>query len=139
MIDSTLLYSKIEDIDFTKSNIIELATVEDRLVTDIITLGGIGLAANQIGLSYRAFAICINKSPIVLFNPKILNKSNSFMLVEEGCLSYPGVRRNKRRMENILVGWQNISGRKFERILMGMEAACFQHELDHLEGIRWKS
>ena len=51
---------------------------------------GVGLAANQIGIATRAFAIH-TEPPEVLFNPKITYASEEEIVLEEGCLSYPGV------------------------------------------------
>jgi len=52
---------------------------------------GIGLSANQIGISSRAFAMLVDNTPIVCFNPKILEESEEWTYDKEGCLSFPAL------------------------------------------------
>jgi peptide deformylase len=71
--------------------------------------------------------------PQVYVNPEILSRS-AIGLVEESCLSVPGVVGNVFRATRVRVRAQDRQGRTFERDLDGMHAVCLQHEIDHLEG-----
>lgn len=97
--------------------------------------GGIGLAASQIGISKRIFVIDINGDVMQCFNPKIVwtNQDQSQSL--EGCLSFPNEQTPVRRPESVAVEYQDHQGVWQQKQLSGLVARCFQHELDHLDGI----
>lgn len=94
--------------------------------------GGVGLAANQVGWNYRLFVL---EGGIVCFNPKILFKSEIQNHDREGCLSFPGLWLRVHRPEHIMVEYQDADGKVHQNEFTGMTARCFQHELDHLNGI----
>lgn len=101
---------------------------------------GIGLAANQIGLAKRVFVIGSKNierfpEPFAVFNPKILEVSEETILDKEGCLSYPGLWLSIKRPAVIKVEFQDSKGNTHEAALSGLIARCFQHELEHLDGI----
>lgn len=96
---------------------------------------GIGLAAPQIGLSKRLFVMDVNGTVRCCFNPEIVNSSNDTSDFEEGCLSFPGELCIIKRPSGVNVRYQNLQGTWIEETLTGLEARCFQHELDHLDGI----
>jgi peptide deformylase len=101
-------------------------------------VGGIGLAANQIGLGLRFFVIRINKDEkdlrIVLINPELAEKSGS-MKEEEGCLSFPGLFVRVKRFSRVKVRAFNEKGMPIELNAEGLFSKAIQHELDHLDGI----
>jgi peptide deformylase len=101
---------------------------------------GIGLAANQVGLAKRVFVIGSNNidgfpAPFALFNPQILRVSEEQELMKEGCLSYPDLWLSIKRPAVIEVEYQDSKGSTHEVAMSGLIARCFQHELDHLNGI----
>lgn len=101
---------------------------------------GIGLAANQIGITKRVFVMgSYNISgfpqPFAVFNPVILASNQESKLDKEGCLSYPDLFLRIKRPSSIQVAYQNSKGDMIESRLDGYLAKCFQHELDHLDGI----
>lgn len=96
---------------------------------------GIGLAAPQIGLSKRLFVMSVDGRDRACFNPELVSSSDVFAEFEEGCLSFPGDSCILRRPDAIRARYQNHFGDWVEADLSGLEARCFQHELDHLEGI----
>lgn len=101
---------------------------------------GIGLAANQIGLTKNVFVIGSENipgfpKPFAVFNPKIISSSNETDLFKEGCLSFPGLWLNIRRPKKIQVQYQNSKGDIIDAEIDGLIARCFQHEYDHLKGI----
>tara|TARA_Y100000593_G_scaffold46100_1_gene87619 strand:+ start:3300 stop:3731 length:432 start_codon:yes stop_codon:yes gene_type:complete len=97
---------------------------------------GVGLAANQIGIQQRVCLINVKK-PILLVNPRIVNKFDKFFY-KEGCLSFPGDYVITERYKNIMVKADNhkdllmFSSDTSEDML---ECACVQHEIDHLDGV----
>lgn len=96
--------------------------------------GGLGLAANQIGKDVRMFVMRV-KDPKVCFNPKIISESAETMHDYEGCLSYKGEYIPIDRPARIDVEYQTHEGESVTETLSGLEARCFMHELDHLNGI----
>ena len=99
---------------------------------------GIGLAANQIGMDVRAFAMVRdleNNEVIVCFNPKIVKKYNECVNFEEGCLSYPDEFISVKRPDRIVVTYEDEDKKVHKIKLSGMASRVFQHEFDHLEGI----
>ena len=100
---------------------------------------GMGLAANQIGITKRFFAIGHEsfdniKKPVIMWNPELVHTSEEKVLDLEGCLSFVGVFVQVLRPKQVTVKWQNIKGETLESNLDNMESKCFQHELDHLFG-----
>ena len=101
---------------------------------------GIGLAANQIGLSKRVFVIGSDRvpgfpKPFALFNPRILDSDKEMILDQEGCLSYPGLYLHIKRPSWIVAEYQDFRGDVREVKIDGYLSKCFQHELDHLNGV----
>jgi peptide deformylase len=101
---------------------------------------GCGLAANQIGMDTRAFAMIRDmeyNDVIVCFNPVILKKYGKLAWREEGCLSYPDDIINVERHKIIDVKYEDEEGKEHELTLQGLPSRIFQHEFDHLEGINF--
>jgi peptide deformylase len=96
---------------------------------------GIGLSANQIGKNLSV--MCMKSSPenLVCFNPKIVYYSDEQDVMEEGCLSVPGVTLKVKRSKEIRVRFQTPSGVLETATFNGLTARVFQHEYDHLNGI----
>jgi peptide deformylase len=114
--------------------------LEKDMCNFMIAAGGIGLAANQIGLAKRVFVMGSNNiegfpAPFALFNPRIIEASSEMVLDREGCLSYPGLFLTINRAEWIVAEYQDSQGNTKEVKIDGYLAKCFQHELDHLDGI----
>jgi peptide deformylase len=114
--------------------------LEKDMCNFMIAAGGIGLAANQIGLAKRVFVMGSNNiegfpTPFALFNPRIIEASSEMVLDREGCLSYPGLFLTINRAEWIVAEYQDSQGNTKEVKIDGYLAKCFQHELDHLDGV----
>jgi peptide deformylase len=114
--------------------------LEKDMCNFMIAAGGIGLAANQIGLAKRVFVMGSNNitgfpAPFALFNPRIIEASTEMVLDREGCLSYPGLFLTINRAEWIVAEYQDSQGNTKEVKIDGYLAKCFQHELDHLDGV----
>jgi len=100
---------------------------------------GIGLAANQIGINKRVCIINV-KEPLVLINPKIVEKSKEQFVFPEGCLSFPDDKIKTIRHQDIVVESDNHDEQlsfsaNSQDINDAFECACVQHEIDHLDGI----
>jgi len=96
---------------------------------------GIGLAANQVGIDARLFVMFVDRRVYHCFNPEIITASEQCSTQNEGCLSFPKEFISIARPERILVKYQDAYGNQNECWLLGLAARCFQHELDHLNGI----
>ena len=108
------------------------------LIENMFHYEGIGLAANQIGMDVRAFAMVRdleNNEVIVCFNPKIVKMYNELISCEEGCLSFPDEFINVDRPDKIVVKYEDEDKKEHKIKLSGMASRVFQHEFDHLEGI----
>ena len=102
-------------------------------------VGGLGLAANQIGLDLRLALIKIKKKSeedlrLVLINPELAEKSGS-MYEEEGCLSFPGLFAKVKRFSKVKVRALNEKGLPIEINAEGLFSKAIQHEMDHLDGV----
>ena len=96
---------------------------------------GIGLAANQAGISKRVFVMSVNNKAYHCFNPEITEYGIEEISHNEGCLSFPNQRCDIIRCDKILVKYSNAFGVETIEWLDGLASRCFQHELDHLNGI----
>ena len=108
-----------------------------RLKMTMKLFGGIGLSANQCGVFERIFVIGTDQFQIACINPKIINVSSTINRSAEGCLSFPGLYLTINRPEWIEVEFTNEEGVVQQMRLEGLTERCFQHELDHLNGIRF--
>ena len=100
---------------------------------------GIGLAENQIGINKRVCVVNV-KEPLVLINPKIVEKSKEQFVFPEGCLSFPDDKIKTIRHQDIVVEADNHEGKlsfsaNSPDINDAFECVCVQHEIDHLDGI----
>ena len=96
---------------------------------------GIGLAANQVGVPFRVFAMRGQPENFVCYNPKIIQPSEMKIELEEGCLTYPGLLVKVTRPQHVRIRFTTPNGETMTRQFTGMTARVFQHEIDHLDGI----
>jgi peptide deformylase len=98
---------------------------------------GLGLAANQVGIS-RRFALVSDTGEDedirVVINPELI-EANGALAMDEGCLSFPGLTGLITRPERIKVRYTNLEGETVTEEADGLLARCFLHEIDHLDGI----
>jgi peptide deformylase len=98
---------------------------------------GLGLAANQCGIFQRVFVIGTDQFQIACINPKIVSTSAEVERTAEGCLSFPALSLKIERPKSIEVEFTTENGEVKQMRLDGLTARCFQHELDHLNGIKF--
>lgn len=139
----------------------KITIVDDQLLKDVADLEEVlasekehaaGLAAVQLGMERRFFGLVMGNKRImkVFVNPEITKvwgeKTRPMLYFDdgkkepflEGCLSFPGLFGEVKRYLKIEAKWQELRGRKLvtsTKILEGIEAIAYQHELDHLNGI----
>lgn len=114
----------------------ELGQFVDDLFETLHGTTGIGLSAVQAGDLRQVLVMDLSGSasePREYINPEILSTSAPG-IVEESCLSLPGIVGNVIRATQLRVRARDRTGRVFEEDLEGMYAVCLQHEVDHLEG-----
>jgi peptide deformylase len=111
---------------------------------------GIGLAAPQVGLSLRLFVADVppredrpanstpstsTNGPVVYINPTLSNPQGGILPFEEGCLSLPDIRGDVMRPAVVTITAMDLDGKEFTATAGGLLARCWQHEIDHLDGI----
>ena len=97
---------------------------------------GIGLAATQVNRHVQVVVMDVSEDqnePRVFINPEII-VNNGLEMMEEGCLSVPGINEKVERAETVTVRALNRDGQVFELEADGLLAICIQHEIDHLDG-----
>lgn len=123
---------------------VEVSKTVETLVTDLFETmyhaPGRGLAAPQVGVLKRVFVMDVGwrdgeMTPMVCINPTIEPMSDALMTHDEGCLSIPGLTVPVCRPAVVRLTYTDLSGTRITADLDGFEAACAQHELDHLDGI----
>ena len=115
----------------------DLKALVEEMVETMYETEGVGLAAPQVGRNIRLFVYDISpdrNDPHALANPRILEKSGAEVM-EEGCLSVPGLRGKVRRAARVVVEGQDLEGNPVRLEAEGLGARVFQHEIDHLDAV----
>jgi peptide deformylase len=128
----------------------EVRAVARRMIELMFEAEGIGLAAPQVGLSWRMFVAHVPESedrslgdvpatatahPVVYINPVLSEFSRDLTPYDEGCLSLPEISGDVRRPSQATITAVGIDGTPFTARGSGLLARCWQHELDHLDGV----
>ena len=113
----------------------KLKTLADDLVDTTKLPGRAGVAAPQIGVNLRAFSYNVNGEVGYIINPRLVETSGERLLLDEGCLSVPGLWHKTPRWEFARVVGQDASGAELELSGTGLMAQMLQHECDHLDGL----
>ncbi len=135
-----ILRQKLKPTDFEVLRPLLPQLLEDMEET-CLSVRGVGLSANQIGLDYRMAVILIPESDkknaplkrIVIINPEIVEKHGD-IVEEEGCLSLPGLWVEIPRASDVTVRFTDENGQEKKVRARGLLAKAFQHEIDHLDG-----
>ena len=116
-----------------------LRTLAQNMLETMDAAGGVGLAANQVGILKRIFVY--DCSPIqaglrgVLINPVWTPLGEDMQTGPEGCLSIPGISADTPRHNRVFVSGRDVEGRPVGMVASGLLARCIQHETDHLDGV----
>ena len=111
----------------------ELQLLIDNMFYTMHAAQGVGLAAPQVGRSERLAVIEVEKQPLVLINPEIIDEEGSER-AEEGCLSIPEIYGDVQRSARVRVRALDRHGQTFEVEGTDLLSRCLQHEIDHLHG-----
>ena len=132
-----ILRQKCEPFDFENPPTDPFKLAED-LAETMIANKGVGLSACQVGLPYRVFVVGDYTQPddiVAMFNPRIVDYQGDEVLIEEGCLSFPGLFIKIKRHESIRMRYASPNGVIDTKIFDQIPARIIQHEYDHMEGI----
>ena len=116
-----------------------LVTLTDNMIETMYAASGLGLAANQVGVSSDLFVIDVGaqkekRDPVIIINPTI-TASEGEVIDEEGCLSIPEVFAEVKRAQHVEVKGYDLKGNELRYEAEGVLARAFQHEMDHLNGV----
>lgn len=109
----------------------------DVLHKRMLQLGGLGLSANQVGLSYRVFVFGNAEQRYALFNPIVIGVSKEQSTMQEGCLSFPGFMLTLERPAEVVVEYQDVQGTVQRTSFKNIAARVVLHEYDHMEGLNF--
>ncbi len=117
-----------------------LRKLMDDMLATMYDAPGIGLAAPQIGVSRRLIVMDPAKeeaprTPVIMVNPEIIERSAELRLHEEGCLSIPDFTAEIERPATTRVAYIDREGERQEMALQGIWSTLVQHEIDHLNGV----
>ena len=124
---------KVENIDAA------LVALADDMIETMYAASGLGLAANQVGVSSDFFVIDVGiekekRDPVIIINP-VITASEDKIMAEEGCLSIPEVFAEVKRSQRVEVKGYDLKGNELRYEAEGFLARAFQHEMDHLNGV----
>ena len=132
------LMQRSAPIDLITDEIRELAADMCEIMYDE---PGIGLAAPQVAAPVRLIVVDTEwteedaeQSPLILVNPE-LSEHEGKLVWKEGCLSVPDFEAEVERAERVLMRALDLDGKEVESRAEGLQAVCFQHEVDHLDGV----
>jgi len=132
----------------------EVRAVAARMIELMKLAEGIGLAAPQVGVPWRLFVAHVpdsddpeddrsltddppsaTREPVVYVNPVLSEPQRDLVPWDEGCLSLPEIRGEVRRPSQITITATDLGGEPFSIRAGGLLARCWQHEMDHLDGV----
>lgn len=123
--------------DVLRTKCHDLTEAPKELIKDmwiVLSKGGVGLAAPQVGEPLNLFLISYAFKKKVIINPRILKYSNNRTSYREGCLSIPGKLVSVSRPDSIDVEFRDENFNLKTATIKGFMARIFQHEFDHLQG-----
>ncbi len=134
--EDPLLHSECEPFDFDRPQI-DIHAFSQDLSDTMYEHGGVGLSAPQVGVLLRIFVMRIdrNSKATVCINPEIARQSGTISMEPEGCLSFPrDFRPNVKAPTKLAARFQGRDSTWREHEFRGIQARCYAHELDHLDG-----
>ena len=135
------LEKTVAPFDFKVTDAIEIEKEMSAIMTQH---RGIGLAANQVELDAQIFCIAPielkgyeDDVPFAIINPKITHVTDTMIIGEEGCLSFPYLYIKVKRPTGLIIECLDIKQKECTIELTGWNARVFGHEYDHLYGINF--
>ncbi len=120
----------------------EIRKLMDDMLVTMHSAPGIGLAAPQVGDHRRVLVIDVARGdeppqPYRMANPQIVWRSDTFVLNDEGCLSFPDHYAEVGRPDRVRARYLDHENEMREIEAEGLLARCLQHEIDHLDGVNF--
>lgn len=112
----------------------KVARLAEDMLTTMYEAPGLGLAAPQVGVQRRIFVYDVGDGPQVVINP-VVEEARGEWAYDEGCLSIPGLAFELVRPKELLLKGYDLDGNELAIEADDLLARCFQHELDHLDGV----
>jgi peptide deformylase len=130
---ASVLKEKAKEVERVEEDIKELS---QNMIETMLEKGGVGLAANQVGVLKRIIVVQTERGPEVFINPQIIRTSKEKNKDKEGCLSLPrDIYLEIKRSNWVEIEALNLEGKKINKKYEGFVSRIFQHEIDHLNGI----
>jgi peptide deformylase len=111
-----------------------LVRLAEDMIQTMYDAPGVGLAAPQVGVQRRLFVYDVGDGPFAVVNPEIVESSGEW-LYQEGCLSIPGLSWDLLRPKEVHLRGVDLDGEEIDIDADELLARCFQHEMDHLNGV----
>ena len=132
------LDKKVVEFDFEN---LDAKSISEEMIDIMFKEGGIGLSANQVGLDAQIFVmkphLLEDKTPLVVINPHLESVTVNYEEMPEGCLSHPGLYLPVKRPRGVIAKYLDISAKECTIELYDIDARCFLHEYDHLQGVEF--
>ena len=133
------LHTKVNPFDYEK---LDAAQISEDMIKAMAEFGGIGLSANQVALDAQIFVMQPTVTPglaaFEVINPIIFEVSEETQLGPEGCLSYPDLWPHVKRPKQVTAKFFDKNQKECILTLVDLDARCFLHEYDHLQGITFE-
>lgn len=132
------LQTAVKEFDFDS---LDAKIISEDMIALMKKEGGIGLSANQVALDARIFVmkphLLEDKTTLVIINPHIESVTINNEEMPEGCLSHPDLYLPVKRPRGIIANYLDINAKECTIELYDIDARCFLHEYDHLQGIEF--
>ena len=132
------LQKVVKDFDFET---LDAKAISEEMIELMAQEGGIGLSANQVGIDARIFVmkphLLEDKTPLVIINPHLESVTVNYENLPEGCLSHPDLFLSVKRPRGLIARYLDINAKECKIELYDIDARCFLHEYDHLQGIEF--
>ena len=136
---NSFLTHKVKSFNFDE---LDAKQVSGEMCQIMMAKNGLGLAANQVELDAQIFVMRPVENtevtkPFAVINPVIISVDSDTVLGKEGCLSHLGLLLNIRRPKTLVAKFLDIDAKECILEFSGIDARCFLHEYDHLQGIEF--
>lgn len=135
---SSWLEKQVKPFDFDS---LDAEKISKDMIDLMIASGGIGLSANQVALDAQIFVtkpyFVNDGKPLVFINPEVVSVTEDLEAMPEGCLSHPDLFLKVKRPKGVFAKYLDITAKECTIELYDIDARCFLHEYDHLQGIEF--
>jgi peptide deformylase len=133
-----ILDKELQEVDLENPGF-DPVELKQQMTDVMLSSGGIGLTASQVGLDHKLFIMGDKPGNITMhINPTVLQYTEETVTELEGCLSFPNMFVKIKRPKEILAEFYDENLEKQTVKITGYSARCYLHELDHCLGITFK-